>query len=273
MAIYNDEGNLLNTVYDVDGNILASIYDKDGNLLDGTIFSDSTTITNVYTSTSTLQSQGGCIDDDGNIYACLYVSGDFIKYNLSTGTETIITPTGASGSEPWGHANGMTYNPNTEYFYVASQNDTGEVYVFDASFNLVDTLYAKNANNSVINCWNICYDRISERFIVLSGLGVMYFYDNSFDLVSTGTYDQNDWELTRQDIETDGTYIYCVSWNSNKLFVFDMSGNLVKEISNTSFGGEPEAMCYDWETGNFYIEGKDSYYVIRQAVFKGAVIQ
>ena len=266
MAVYDVEGNAFDTVYDVGGNVLIVVYDVDGNMIDEIVFADNATITSIYTSSITYQPQGGCIDDNGNVYGCFYISGNFIKYNLSAGVETIITSPDASGSQPWGHANGMTYNPNTGYFYVASQNDTGEVYVFDASFNLVDTLYAKNANNTVFNCWNICYDRITQRFITMSG-GVLYFFDNNFNLDNTGTYDPNDWSATRQDIDTDGSYIYALSWNTNKITVFDMNGNQIKVISCTAFVGEPESICYDWKTGDFYIEGKDSNYVIKQAEF------
>lgn len=269
MSFYDVNGNALNVAYGVSGNALASVYDVNGNLLNDDPFNDNATITNIFTSSTTLQPQGGCIDSE-NICSCLYKSGSFIKYNIQTGTETIITPPQASGTEPWGHANGMTYNPNTGYYYVASQNSTGEVYVFDSSFNLVNTLIAKDSNDNVFNCWNICYDRLTGRFITFSS-GTIYFFSDNWTLVNTGVYDPNDWALTRQDIETDGEYIYALSWNPNKLCVFDMQGNLIKQISCTAFNGEPEALCYDWNTDNFYIEGKDSYYVIRQAVFKEAV--
>lgn len=270
MGFYDVNGNALNVAYGVGGTVLPSVYDVNGNPLTDSPFEDNATITTIYTATTTLQPQGGCMDASGNICSCLYMSGKFIKYNLQAGTQSIITPPQASGSQPWGHANGMTYNPNTGYYYVASQNSTGEVYVFDSSFNLVDTLYAKDANNNVFNCWNICYDRLTRRFIAMS-VNVLYFFNDSWELVNTGTYIESEWGTTRQDIETDGTYIYCMSWSPNKIFVFDMNGVFVKEISCTAFGGEPEAICYDWTSGNFYIEGKDSYYVIRQAVFKEAV--
>lgn len=268
MAIYDVEGNLLNTVYDVEGNALANAYDVDGNVLYGTVFSDEATITAVYTSTSTLQPQGGCMDDDGNIYACLYMSGIFSKYNIFTGTETRVTPPEASGSQPWGHANGMAYNPNTGYLYVASMKETGEVYVFDPSdYSLVDTLYGYQQDGiTPVNVWNICYDRLRSRFIVM-WQGTLWFYDDDFDLISTGSYTTTDWLETRQDIETDGTYIYCVSWNPNKLCILDVNGNFVKVVDNSAFLGEPESICYDWTTGDFYIEGKDTYYVIRKAEF------
>ena len=264
MSVYDKDGTILNTVYDVDGDEIVSVYDVNGNLLETVIFDDSTTITNIFTSSSTAQPQGGCMDADGNVVSIFYRTGEFRSYNVSTGIETVYS---TFGYETYGHANGMTYNPNTGYFYIASQNNTGEVYVLDDSFQLVETLIAKKPDDTVFNCWNICYDRISQRFITVSGNN-LYFINDDWEIVDTKSFVKNDWATTRQDIETDGEFIYCVSWSPNKLFVFTMNGTLVKEISNTGFGGEPEAICYDWDTGNFYVEGKDTYYVIRQAVFK-----
>lgn len=257
---------MINTFYDVSGNIVSSIYDIDGNLLSDLPFTDNATIASVFTSSTALQPQGGCMDDDGNVYAIFYKGGQFRKYNISTGVETVFQ---TFSDEEYGHANGMTYNPNTGYFYVASQNETGEVYVLDATFNLVDTLYARDVSNNIVNCWNICYDRSEQCFIHFSQ-GIIYFRDDNFDLLKTESYNVDDWALTRQDIETDGEYIYCLSWNPNKICIFDMHGNLVKQVSCTDFTGESEAICYDWDTGDFYIEGKDTYYVIREAVFKSS---
>lgn len=263
MRVYDVNGNPLSSAYDVEGHALSAVYDVEGNLLDGVVFADETTITDIYTSTRTQQPQGGCIDDNGNVYTCFYKAGFMLKHNLTTGAET----QNAFTSEAYGHANGMTYNPNTGYLYLASMNDTGEVFVFDtADLSLVDTLYARDGGGTVFNCWNIAYDRTGGRFVVMSG-GTIYFFDDDFVLISTGTYDVNDWAQTRQDIETDGTYIYALSFNPNKICVFDMNGHLVKQIVNTAFSGEPESMCYDWTNEIFYIEGKSSYYVIRKAEF------
>lgn len=261
--IYEVDGSLLATAYDATGNALGAVYDIDGNLIDGTVFSDATIITDVFVSSLTQQPQGGCIDDDGNVYVCFYNVGKFLKHNINTGAESQKTFSGGI----YGHANGMAYNPNTNYLYLASMNDTGEVFVFDKSFNLVDTVYAKNGDGTAFNCWNIAYDRIRQRFVVMSA-GIIYFFDDDFELISTGSYAVNDWAETRQDIETDGTYIYALSYNPNKICVFDMYGHLIKQIINTAFSGEPESMCYDWVNDVYYIEGKSSTYVIREAVFK-----
>ena len=261
--IYDVDGSLLASAYDTIGNVLGAVYDIDGNLLDGTVFADETTITDVFISSLTQQPQGGCIDDDGNVYVCFYNVGKLLKHNLSTGSESQKTFSGGT----YGHANGMTYNPNTDCIYLASMNDTGEVYVFDTSLNLVDTLYAQKGDGTVFNCWNIAYDRVGQRFVVMSA-GSIYFFDDNFDLLTTGSYIVSDWAETRQDIETEGTYIYALSYNLNTICVFNMQGRLVKQIINTAFSGEPESMCYDWINDVYYIEGKSSTYVIREAVFK-----
>lgn len=263
MSAYNINGVPLISAYDVNGNSLQVVYDINGNPIPLTDFLDSTTITDIYTSSISSQPQGGCIDDNGNVYVCFYSAGKFLKHNISTGTNTEASFT----PNAYGHANGMAYNPNTGYLYLASMNSTGEVFVFDKSFNLVNTLYAKDSNNNVFNCWNICYDRINERFITMAS-GVIYFFDDSFNLISTETYNISDWANTRQDIETDGSFIYALSYSPNKIAVFDMNGNLVTTIENTAFTGEPESMCYDWINNKYYIEGISTYYVIREAVFK-----
>ena len=68
--------------------------------------------------------------------------------------------------------------------------------------------------------------------------------------------------------ETDGVFVYEVASSPNKIVVYDMKGNLLKQITCSAFSGEPESLCYDWINDIYYIEGINSIYVIRQAVFK-----
>ena len=259
-------GNTINNYYDANGMLKTSLYDVNGALItyDSNAFADSTTVTTVYTSTYSSHPvpEGGCIDDDGNVYVCYY-QGAFLKYNIESGTETEFSFT----SGAYGHANGMTYNPNTGYLYLAAMKNTGEVYVFDTSLNLVDTLYAKDANNTVFNCWNIAYDRLSRRFITLTG-GTIYFFDDNFNLIKTASYNISDWTETRQDIETDGYYIYCVSHNQPYIYVFGMDGTHIKSITNSAFSGEPESLMYDWSNDVFYMEGMNNGWVIRRTEFR-----
>ena len=95
----------------------------------------------------------------------------------------------------------------------------------------------------------------------------MKFYDDSYNFVKQESY--NFWAETGQDIETDGTFVYEIAYNPNKIVAYDMKGNLIKQISCSNFSGEPESMCYDWINDKYYIEGISTYYVIRDAVFKG----
>ena len=68
MSIYGINGNILLSVYDVTGDPLSQAYDINGNpLMSEIAFDDSTTVTNVYTSTINMYPQGGCMDDDGNL--------------------------------------------------------------------------------------------------------------------------------------------------------------------------------------------------------------
>lgn len=264
MSVYNANGIELYTVYSSDGTELPQCYDKDGTALLSPTFDDATTITDIYSMQTSDSPQGGCIDDDGNIYVCFYHAGIFVKYNVNTNikTETEFTP------DAYGHANGMAYNPNDGHLYIAAMKDTGEVYELDKSFNLVNTHYAKDGNNTAFNCWNIAYDRTSDRFITISG-NKLYFMDDSFEYIThVPCVEAELWPYTAQDIETDGEFIYAVGWNINTIAVTNMDGTLKQYVSNTAFSGEPESMCYDWINGNFYIEGRASGLVIRQAVFK-----
>lgn len=263
MSIYNVNGQIISQCYNSEGEPLQKAYDINGNVVTDAIFDDSTTITDVYSMSTTESPQGGCIDDDGNIYVCFYAAGVFLKYNINTGTktETSFTP------NAYGHANGMTYNPYDGYLYLAAMKNTGEVYVFDKSFNLVKTLYAKDGSGTAFNCWNIAYDRITQKFITITAKNKMFFFDNNFDYLSDVPCDKNAlFPYTAQDIETDGEYVYAVGWQPNTIGVASMDGSLVKLISNRAFIGEPESMCYDWMNGVYYIEGNG--FVIRRAVFK-----
>ena len=260
--VYDVDGYYKSIVYGFDGIAKNLVYDVSGNAISLIPFFDSAVISNVFTSSITSQPQGGCIDDDGNVYVCFYDAGKFLKHNIGTGTDTEVS----FAPNAYGHANGMTYNPNTGYLYLASINNTGEVYVFDTTFNLVDTLYARDSNGNIITCYNIAYDRKRRRFISMSS-GYMKFYDDNYDFVKQETYNVSDWQETGQDIETDGTFVYEMAYNPNKIVAFDMKGNAVKQISCTNFSGEPESMCYDWINDVYYIEGKSTYYVIKSVVF------
>ena len=111
MAIYDLGGNIIQSAFGVEGNALSQAYDINGNaLMSNIVFDDSTTVTNVYTSTINAYPQGGCMDDDGNLCACLLTTSQFIKHNIATGNDVLYSFT----PDAYGHGNGMAYNPNNE---------------------------------------------------------------------------------------------------------------------------------------------------------------
>lgn len=254
MSVYDVSGNAISSYYDSSGTIKSELYDVDGTLItsheyDG--FLDNTVLQTVYRNASlNAVAQGGCVGAYSNVYVCFHDAGIIANYNLITGILTQYTFT----SGAYGHANGMTYNPNTGYLYIAPMQSTGAVYVLNPSnMNLVDTAYVKDENGASFSCWNIAFDRLSRMFITLSGQ-TLYFYDESFQLVKTAPCDMSSLEGTRQDIETDGHYIYHVFDSPMYIHVVAMDGTYVKAISNSNFVGEPESLMYNWETDLFYLE-------------------
>lgn len=251
-------------VYDINSQTLNAVYDISGNEIDIGIPSPNVVENafnhNVYNRNSG-NTQGACIDDDGNIYEIYFAHGKFIRYNLYTKE---VTEFSTFEGNAYGHANDMTFNPNTGYIYIASMKSTGEIYVIDPTdMTLHDTLYAYKADGTTpIAAWNICYDRVGERFIILYSDNFIYFYDDNFDFIGTETYLVSDWTSTHQGAETDGNYIYTVTWKGNGgsypgtincIHVFTMDGVHVATVTMSDQTSEPEAMCYDWETGLFYV--------------------
>lgn len=254
MPVYNYLGVEINRLYDFEGTEIPVASGIPSPNISANAISHE-----LFRSSATGQTQGYCMDDNGNIYGIYYRLGKFVRYNVNTKTETIFN-TFTSGTEVYGHANGMTYNPNTGYIYIAPSLDTGEVYVIDpATMTLVNTLYAYKADGvTPVNVWNICYDRNTQNFICFSQ-GVIYRFNNSFALVSTGAYEE--WPLTRQDIETDGEHIYAssayvtvsgVAGVANAVYVYTMNGELVGTVTLDNQTDEFEDMVYDWNTSLFY---------------------
>ena len=58
-------------------------------------------------------------------------------------------------------------------------------------------------------------------------------------------------EATSQGMETDGNYIYRLTYNPNYVDVATIDGSYVKTIP-LPVSGEPEAIMYDWTTGKYY---------------------
>lgn len=228
------------------------IYDVNGNPLISYL-GDRMTSRTVYTSGTTGQSQGSCIDDDGNIYTVYYQAGKITKYNIYTKQETVYTFT----ANAYGHANDATFCPETGLVYVASMNTTGEVYALDPANNMaLDTTYiAKGSGGSAVQIWDIAYDRRTGQFIAFDTNNNLLRYDTSFDLVSSTSIEglSTKWPATRQGMDTDGIYIYFLSYDPNVVNVVDMSANIVATYE-LDISSEPETLVYDWNTGMMFVQ-------------------
>ena len=158
-----------------------AIYDVYGNILYGNI-NDLLSVAKykeIY-STSSGQTQGSCIDDSGNIYTAQYSAGKWVKYNIYSGSESTYSFTGGT----YGHMNDLAYNPNNGYIYCASMNNTGEVYIFNPSnMNLVNTVYALDANGNPYGMSNLAFNRNTNQFVsIYSNNQEMYFTIPAFTI-------------------------------------------------------------------------------------------
>lgn len=205
------------------------------------------------TYTSSHVMQGGCTDGD-YIYAT-YNYNTFVKYNLLT--KEIITNSYseiASGE----HDNDMAYNPTTGKIYMAVMADSLLAVIDPDTLTVESTITLLDENDDPLTFSGIAYDRINDQYI--AGVGTsngssltFYFYNSSFEYVKKVNNNIFTWE-TIQGIETDGTYIYRVCYDSNWIYAFDFSGNLAARIKIPldSYNYEPESIMYDW-AGNFYL--------------------
>ena len=254
MSVYNLEGVEINAAYSVDDASLADVYDVDGTRIG---FSeperqwlDTAVITGLPNISVTGVKQGGCTDGT-YIYQCSGDSSNYtymtiIKYKIADGTYTSIT---YNGTPNFGHANDMTYNPNTGYLYVCTMLSDGSVIVLDASdLSYVDTIYITNQNEQPYAVWQFCYDREHDCYYSSYGAGICV-YDSDWSLLEYRSMDAHP-SATGQGCETDGEYYYRITYNPNLVNVCTLTGEFVKNITNPA-ANEPEAIMYDWD-GHFY---------------------
>jgi len=235
-----------------------AIYDSSGNEIiinvSNTAFRDSAYLFKL----KNLNDQGMCTDGT-YIYSC---DGTNIhKYNILTKDTTTESFT----TDYYGHANDMTYNPNTGYLYIATMTSGQAVGVVNAStLAHVDFIDLKKSDNTSIYPSQIAYDWANNRYIVAHNDDFM-IYDSSFSYVSA--FDGNHGGV-HQGIDTDGKYIYkCRSAVSSRgiVQVIDFSGNTLKQIDVTGY--EIEGISWDWK-GNWYINTKNSQGLYYASLFE-----
>lgn len=256
MSAYDIDGTVLEGAYSKSAVSLSSVYE-----IDGTEIPFSPTPQREWKSTAVISAlpsvsvsgtkQGGCTDGT-YIYQCSGDSSGYsymkvIKYRISDGTYTTVQ---YDGTPNFGHANDMTYNPNTGYLYVATMLSDGSVIVLDADdLSYVNTIYLTNGSGNAYQVWQFCYDRIHNKYYSSHGNAAILVYDSNWNYersVTLPTFTS----ATQQGCETDGTYYYKVTYNPNRICICTLGGEYVTEIINP-VSGEPETLMYDWD-GNYY---------------------
>lgn len=235
-----------------------ALYDISGNLLNDTslfMLRDSAYL-NQLLSESGGTMQGACTDGE-YIYYVYYNTNIIKKYNIKTGEVTSASYT----SGLYGHANDMTYNPNTGRIYLTVMDSEAHIAVINPStLEQIEQFVLYGENGAVQPCHGIAYDRIHDRYVVANATtitgtyGQRYtLYDSSFHYVRTIVMPAPE-TWTIQGIETDGFYIYRALWDdtndTNYVKVYDYDGNYVKTIS-VHDSAELETIMQDWN-GNWY---------------------
>ena len=258
MGIYNNKGWLVQVAYKADGTPLASPYDRNG---DAVQYEEFRAIANVFELPSYTASglfQGACTDGEYIYQICFdnsqYTTGMFIKYKISDGTVIIKT---FDATIPYNHGNDMAYNPNTGHIYVAAMSNDGAVMELDTDFNYIRTHYLVGPNGNTYEVWGLCFDRNTNHFLSEYGNG-MIIYDTDFNFISLISLPIHP-DATGQGCETDGKFIYRVTYNPNYIDVAIITGEYVCTIELPLAGtgshpiGEPETLMFNWANGRYYV--------------------
>lgn len=198
--------------------------------------------------------QGGCVTEEFAWFilvgaegygADLYKEAYMIKYDRSTMQEI-----GRSDKLLLGHANDVTYVPETNELYV-SQSYSKWVSILDA-----DSLTVKEEKQLKMAHYAIEYVPAKEMFVTALDSCGMIFYDKGLNL--DGGAMSQDTTLVTQGICADDLYVYHVLYSTksnteeldNMIFVADWEGNLIAKIP-VGIEYEPENISLVGDT--FYI--------------------
>lgn len=197
--------------------------------------------------------QGMCVTDNYAFISCSPSKNadknDYVirKVDLTSG-EILATSTQA-----YNHANGITYNKNTNKLYVCALDGNAEttttisdddysLYVVDVdTLSLVDTINLKNIITTVcvgsVGISGVTYNPQYDEYYVLTRHPKRYIItlDNSFNLKDFFfMFDRSADNGVRGDICTDGYWIYCPNWRSD----LATSNSLINEVHVYSRKGE-----------------------------------
>lgn len=174
---------------------------------------------------------------------------NLVKLEIETG-EIVSTVEFTNSNLPFGHANDMTYDPVTGYLYLATMLSDGSVIRFDSEdLSYVDTIYLLKGTGEPGKVWQIAFNRVTRQLIV-TAVDEYRLYDPDGQYISTHQL-ATKINATEQGMETDGVYLYRITYAPSCIDVCDMDGTRIKTYDFT-VPGEPETMMYDW-AGTYYL--------------------
>lgn len=226
-------------IYDVYGNIVSN------SILDS--FRDSAYVKLLRTEQYGTM-QGGCTDGT-YIYYIMYNLNKICKYHILS--QTIETRTYSSGL--YGHANSLTYNPNTNKIYVTVMDEAGHIGVIDPNTLAdVDMFVLEDSQGAAVQSSGIAYDRKNNCYLITKGASG-YFFNSNFEFISAFTFPAT--SLTYQGVECDGQHIYRPLWDSSNsisiICIYDYTGQLITDIAVPVLN-ELEEVMNDWKN-NWYL--------------------
>lgn len=201
--------------------------------------------------------QGGCLNGTKYVWMRVLSNGSCGLYGLDIITGSPIQKGSVSTNQVLGHCNDMTYNPNTNKYYVATMLETGALGVLSETYTYESSIILTDGNDDPVVTHGIAYDRIHDEYLAASETSdAVYVYDSSFVYQRTITL-SSQITLTKQGIETDGYYIYYPLSNTDYICVvrtYTITGEFVEDIEIKQISGkEPEGLAYDWNAGYFLL--------------------
>lgn len=139
--------------------------------------------------------QGAAYNSTRNTYLIAILEDSGIVTHLveiSMGDGITVVKRESFGDHILGHANDITYNPNTDLYYVctlAEGNVNNEAVAIDAdTLEIVDTIQLY-PNTTIQQEGSMCiaYDEINDRYFSMSQYAI-YVYDSEFNIIKTIDY-------------------------------------------------------------------------------------
>ena len=185
-----------------------------------------------------------------------------------------------------GHGNSMTFNPNTNKFYIACAYsgvnipNKLRVYNADLTFDSEISLSPAIAPTSSDAAWHISYDDVSNKYIARTE-SLMQIYDDAFTLVDSIAFARED--TITKGLSASGsvnacacaynglyfvqTYIEIGSQYADKVIgIYNLAGECIGSFNlSTDYVGDESEFMYV-RNDVLYVAGQGAFYTIKQIV-------